>query len=144
MLLAHRCDRLRPKGHSREPTSDRELRVANVSFGIMAAFKMPADRTSDSRDDSSLNTHAGCKIRSSTNAVARRYFKRSELRSDFAPVVSSSCDLFGATVQISPTELIKRHCTDRQGIVTESIYASARSNTWASGYLLSHCLSSPG
>jgi AraC family transcriptional regulator len=56
-----------------------------------------------------------------------RYFKRSELRSDFAPAVSAGCDLFGTTVQISPIDLVKRHCTERYGIVTESIYAPTRS-----------------
>jgi AraC family transcriptional regulator len=56
-----------------------------------------------------------------------RYFEQSKLRSDFVPVVSAGCDLFGATVQISPVELVKRHCTERYGIVTESIYAPARS-----------------
>jgi AraC family transcriptional regulator len=56
-----------------------------------------------------------------------RYFERSELRSDFAPAVSAGCDLFGTTVQISPIDLVKRHCTERYGIVTESIYAPTRS-----------------
>ena len=46
-----------------------------------------------------------------------RYFEESELRRDF----------FGATIQISPTELVKRHRKERCGIVTESIYAPARS-----------------
>jgi hypothetical protein len=44
-------------------------------------------------------------------------------RSDFAPAVSAGCDLFGTTVQISPIDLVKRHCTELYGIVTESIYA---------------------
>ena len=55
------------------------------------------------------------------------YFKQSELRSDFVPAVSAGCDLFGATVQISPIELVKRHSTEQYGIATESIYAPARS-----------------
>jgi len=56
-----------------------------------------------------------------------RYFEQSELRSDCVPPVSSRCDFFGATIQISPTELVKRHSKERCGIVTESIYAPARS-----------------
>jgi AraC family transcriptional regulator len=56
-----------------------------------------------------------------------RYFERSELRSDFAPAVSAGCDLFGTTVQISPIDLVKRHCTERYGIVAESIYVPTRS-----------------
>ena len=54
-------------------------------------------------------------------------FKQSESRSDFAPAVSAGCDLFGTTVQIFPIELVKRHCTERYGMVTESIYAPTRS-----------------
>ena len=55
------------------------------------------------------------------------YFERSELRSDFAAAPSAGCDLFGATVQISPIESVKRHSKEQYGIVTESIYAQARS-----------------
>src|SRR5258706_5799203 len=54
-------------------------------------------------------------------------FKQSELCADFAPAVSARCDLFGKTVQISPIELVKRHCTERYGMVTEGIYAPTRS-----------------
>jgi AraC family transcriptional regulator len=56
-----------------------------------------------------------------------RHFEQSALRSDFAPALSAGCDLFDATVQISPIESVKRHSTERHGIVTESIYAPARS-----------------
>jgi AraC family transcriptional regulator len=55
------------------------------------------------------------------------HFKQSELRSDFATAVSAGCDLSGTTVHISPSDLVKRHCTQRYGIVTESIYAPTRS-----------------
>ena|SRR5215468_3721913 len=55
------------------------------------------------------------------------YFERSELRSDFAAAPFAGCDLFGATVQISPIESVKRHSKEQYGIVTESIYAPARS-----------------
>lgn len=55
------------------------------------------------------------------------YFERSELRSDFAAAPFAGCDLSGTTVQISPIESVKRHCKERYGIVTESIYAPARS-----------------
>src|SRR5262249_41657693 len=54
------------------------------------------------------------------------HFEQSELRSDFVAAVSAGGDLFGATVQISPIESVKRHCTERYGIVTESIYAPTR------------------
>jgi len=54
-----------------------------------------------------------------------RYFEQSELRSHCVPLVSSRWDFFGATVQISPTELVKRHSKERYGIVTVSIYAPA-------------------
>src|SRR5260370_936287 len=59
--------------------------------------------------------------------LQERRLEQSQLRSDFAPAVSAGCDLFGATVQVSPIELVKRHCKERYGIVTESIYAPARS-----------------
>src|SRR6516165_6852657 len=55
------------------------------------------------------------------------YFERSELRSDFAAAPFAGCDLFGATVQISAIESVKRHSKEQYGIVTESIYAPARS-----------------
>src|SRR5499433_4254042 len=55
------------------------------------------------------------------------YFERSELRSDFATAVSAGCDLFGTSVRISPIESVKRHSKEQYGIVTESIYAPARS-----------------
>src|SRR5262249_28504930 len=56
-----------------------------------------------------------------------RHFNQSELCSDFTAALSAGCDLFGATVQISPNELVKRHCMERYRIVTESIYAPTRS-----------------
>src|SRR5262249_62015328 len=61
------------------------------------------------------------------DSLQDRYFEQSELRSDCVPPVSSRCDFFGATIQISPTELVKRRSKERCGIVTESIYAPARS-----------------
>ena len=53
-------------------------------------------------------------------------FERSELRSDFATEPSGGCELLAGTVQISPSELVKRRSTERHGIVAESIYAPAR------------------
>src|SRR6516225_8774066 len=61
------------------------------------------------------------------NLLQERHFEQSELRSDLAPAVSAGCDLFGATVRISPIESVKRHSKEQYGIVTESIYAPARS-----------------
>src|SRR5207245_4423358 len=55
------------------------------------------------------------------------YLEQSELRSDFAPAVSAGCDLFGATVRIAPIDSVKRHSKEQYGMVTESIYAPARS-----------------
>jgi AraC family transcriptional regulator len=55
------------------------------------------------------------------------YLEQSELRSDFAPAVSAGCDLFGATVRIAPSDSVKRHSKEQYGMVTESIYAPARS-----------------
>jgi AraC family transcriptional regulator len=62
-----------------------------------------------------------------TPEVHERHFEQSDLRSDLTPASSAGCDLFSATVQISPIELVKRHCMERYGIVTESIYAPTRS-----------------
>src|SRR5260370_37411930 len=53
-------------------------------------------------------------------------FEQLELRSDFVPAVSAGCEVFGATVQISPIELVKRHSKEQYGILTERIYAPAR------------------
>jgi AraC family transcriptional regulator len=53
------------------------------------------------------------------------HFEQSALRSDFASALSAGS--FDATVQISPIGSVKRHGTERYGIVTESIYAPARS-----------------
>jgi len=55
------------------------------------------------------------------------HFEQPELSPDLTPALSTGCELFGATVQISPTELVKRHSREQYGIVTESIYAPARS-----------------
>jgi hypothetical protein len=54
-------------------------------------------------------------------------FEQSELHSGFAPATSAECDRFDATVQISPIKSVKRRCKERYGLVTESIYAPARS-----------------
>ena len=53
-------------------------------------------------------------------------FGQSELRSDFATELSGGCELLASTVQISPSELVKRRSTERYGMVAESIYAPAR------------------
>jgi AraC family transcriptional regulator len=53
-------------------------------------------------------------------------FEQSELRSDFATELSGGCERFARTVQISPSELVKRRSTERYGIVAESIYAPVR------------------
>jgi AraC family transcriptional regulator len=58
--------------------------------------------------------------------LRERDFERSELRSDFAAALSAGCDLFDATVQISPIESVKRHSKEQYGIVAESVYAPAR------------------
>jgi AraC family transcriptional regulator len=63
----------------------------------------------------------------SQDLLRERDFERSELRSDFAAALSARCDFFGETVQISPTASVKRHCKERYGIVTESVYAPIRS-----------------
>ena len=55
------------------------------------------------------------------------HFEQPELSPDLTPALSTGCELFGATVQISPIELVKRHSREQYGIVTESIYAPARS-----------------
>ena len=50
-------------------------------------------------------------------------FAHSELRSGLA----TALDLFDETVEIYPTDSVKRHSTERYGIVAESIYAPLRS-----------------
>jgi hypothetical protein len=51
--------------------------------------------------------------------------ERHLLGSDLVPWHSARSDLLAATVQISPTDSVKRHITDRHGIVIENIYAQA-------------------
>jgi AraC family transcriptional regulator len=67
-------------------------------------------------------------------------FQQLELRSDFVPAVSAGCEVFGATVQISPIELVKRHSKEQYGLLTESIYAPARSRIEISYDAAAHLL----
>jgi AraC family transcriptional regulator len=52
--------------------------------------------------------------------------ERHLLGSDLVPWHSARSDLLAATVQISPIDSVKRHITERHGIVIENIYAQAR------------------
>ena len=54
--------------------------------------------------------------------------------------MSAGCDLFDTTVHVSPSDLVKRHCTQRYGIVAESIYAPARSRIEVRYDALAHLL----
>jgi hypothetical protein len=90
---------------------------------VIAMMTPPSPRTLDTSSDKARTlSHVA-----NQDLLQDRYFEQSELRSDCVPPVSSRCDFFGATIQISPTELVKRHSKERCGIVTESIYAPARS-----------------
>src|SRR6516162_681650 len=90
---------------------------------VIAMMTPPSPRTLDTSSDKARTLrHAA-----NQDLLQDRYFEQSELRSDCVPPVSSRCDFFGATIQISSTELVKRHSKERCGIVTESIYAPARS-----------------
>src|SRR5262249_40394559 len=90
---------------------------------VIAMMTPPSPRTLDTSSDKARTlSHVA-----NPDLLQDRYFEQSELRSDCVPPVSSRCDFFGATIQISPTELVKRHSKERCGIVTESIYAPARS-----------------
>jgi AraC family transcriptional regulator len=90
---------------------------------VIAMITPLSPRTSDRSSDKAITlSHVA-----NQNLLREGYFKQSELRSDFATAVSAGCDPFGRTVHISPSDLVKRHCTQRYGIVTESIYAPTRS-----------------
>src|SRR6516225_9401354 len=90
---------------------------------VIAMMTPPSPRTLDTSSDKARTlSHVA-----NQDWLHERHFEQSELRSDFTPALSAGCDLFGATVQISPIELVKRHCMERYGIVTESIYAPTRS-----------------
>jgi AraC family transcriptional regulator len=54
-------------------------------------------------------------------------FEQPKLRSDFVPALSGGCDAVDGMAKISPIELVRRHSTERYGMVSESIYAPARS-----------------
>jgi AraC family transcriptional regulator len=91
--------------------------------GVIAMMTPPSTRTLETGSEGARTLwHAA-----NQDLLQDRYFKQSELRSDFVPAVSAGCDLFGATVQISPIELVKRHSTEQYGIAAESIYAPTRS-----------------
>jgi AraC family transcriptional regulator len=83
----------------------------------------PSTRTPEARSEGARTLWRAA----NQDLLREGYFERSELRSDFVAAVSAGGELFGATVQISPIELVKRHSKERYGIVTESIYAPARS-----------------
>jgi AraC family transcriptional regulator len=90
---------------------------------VIAMMTPPSPRTLDTSSDKARTlSHVA-----NQDLLHEGYFKQSELRSDFATAVSAGCDLFDTTVHISPSDLVKRHCTQRYGIVTESIYAPTRS-----------------
>ena len=90
---------------------------------VIAMMTPPSPRTLDTSSDKARTlSHVA-----NQDLLHAGYFKQSELHSDFATAVSAGCDLFDTTVHISPTDLVKRHCTQRYGIVTESIYAPTRS-----------------
>ena len=90
---------------------------------VIAIMTPPSPRTLDTSSDKARTlSHVA-----NQDLLHEGYFKQSELRSDFATAVSAGCDLFDTTVHISPSDLVKRHCTQRYGIVTESIYAPTRS-----------------
>jgi AraC family transcriptional regulator len=91
--------------------------------GAIAMMTPPSTRTLETGSEGARTLwHAA-----NQDLLHEGYFKQSELRSDFVPAVSAACDLFGATVRISPIELVKRHSTEQYGIATESIYAPTRS-----------------
>ena len=90
---------------------------------VIAMMTPPSPRTLDTSSDKARTlSHVA-----NQDLLHEGYFKQSELRSDFATAGSAGCDLFGTTVHISPSDLVKRHCMERYGIVTESIYAPTRS-----------------
>ena len=90
---------------------------------VIAMMTPPSPRTLDTSSDKARTlSHVA-----NQDLLHAGYFKQSELRSDFATAVSAGYDLFGTSVHISPSNLVKRHCTQRYGIVTESIYAPTRS-----------------
>jgi AraC family transcriptional regulator len=90
---------------------------------VIAMMTPPSPRTLDTSSDKARTlSHVA-----NQDLLHEGYFKQFELRSDFATEVSAGCDLFDTTVHISPSDLVKRHCTQRYGIVTESIYAPTRS-----------------
>src|SRR5215468_8820101 len=90
---------------------------------VIATMTPPSPRTLDTSSDKARTlSHVA-----NQDLLHAGDFKQSELRSDFATAVSAGCDLFDTTVHISPSDLVKRHCTQRYGIVTESIYAPTRS-----------------
>src|SRR5207248_1393628 len=104
---------------------DSDAGVAQVTFVTSHTSKSPptgeviAMMTSPSLRTLDTSSERARTLRHAANQdlLQDRYFEESELRRDF----------FGATIQISPTELVKRHRKERCGIVTESIYAPARS-----------------
>src|SRR6516162_2676708 len=90
---------------------------------VIAMMTPPSLRTLDTSSERARTLrHAA-----NQDLLQDRYFEQSELRSDCVPPVSAGCDFFGATIQISPADLVKRHSKERCGIVTESIYAPTRS-----------------
>jgi AraC family transcriptional regulator len=48
-------------------------------------------------------------------------------RTEIIPSQSAECDLLDAAVKVSPIDTVKRHCSGRYGIATDSIYAPAKS-----------------
>src|SRR5260370_30049664 len=90
---------------------------------MIAMMTPPSPRTLDTSSERARTLrHAA-----NQDLLQDRCCEQCESGSHCVPLVSSRWDLFGATVQIPTTELVRRHSKERYGIVTESIYARARS-----------------
>jgi AraC family transcriptional regulator len=73
---------------------------------------------------SDQNTDEGQKFKQVASQGSRQ--ERHLLRSDFVPWHLAKSDLLAATIQISPSDSVKRHITELHGIVIENVYAKAQ------------------
>jgi AraC family transcriptional regulator len=92
--------------------------------------------SNDSRGDAMMTTPLSLRSTPDQTTDKAQIFKqvanqgsqqeRHLLRSDFVPWHLAKSDLLATTVQISPSDSVKRHITELHGIVIENIYAQAQ------------------
>src|SRR5215467_13633887 len=110
---------LRPKGRRGKPTSDRSSRIVNLSF---RKYRL-GNRTQ--RVIAMLTTFSS--QFATADAISADVPALSRVANQHETTFEQS-ETGDETVEISPLDSVKRHGTERHGVVAESIYVPARTS----------------